>query len=196
MRIKPWIKTTLGAVIVSFSMMAGTAIADHGYAVKKSKPAHGRYDYARVVSSEPVIRYVTVAAPVRECWQETRMVTVDNRPNTVGGTVLGAIIGGVVGHQFGSGSGNDAATLAGTLIGGAVGTGVARKRAYATGAYGHTRYEEPVQRCETRYRKSREERIDGYRVVYRYNGQKYATRLPYEPGKRIRIRVDVRPARS
>ena len=39
-----------------------------------------------------------------------------------------------------------------------------------------------------------EERIDGYRVVYRYNGQKYATELPYDPGREIRVRVDVRPA--
>lgn len=196
MKTKLWIKTTLGAVIVSLSMMAGTAFAGHGYAVNKTRPDNGRYDYARVVSSEPVIRYVTVAAPYQECWQETRHVTVDHRPNTAGGTIFGAIIGGIIGHQFGSGSGNDAATVAGTLIGGAVGNGVSRRRAYATGNYGYTSYEQPVRRCETRYRKTREERIDGYRVVYRYHGRTYATRMPYEPGKRIRIRVDVRPARG
>ncbi len=39
-----------------------------------------------------------------------------------------------------------------------------------------------------------EERIDGYDVVYRYRGQKYATRLPYDPGRELRVRVDVRPA--
>jgi len=31
-------------------------------------------------------------------------------------------------------------------------------------------------------------------VVYAYNGRKYSTRTPFDPGKRIKIRVDVRPA--
>jgi hypothetical protein len=31
-------------------------------------------------------------------------------------------------------------------------------------------------------------------VIYAYNGRKYATRTPFDPGKRIRIRVDVSPA--
>jgi uncharacterized protein YcfJ len=43
-------------------------------------------------------------------------------------------------------------------------------------------------------RESREERIDGYRVVYQFQGQKYATRMPYDPGRELRVRVDVRPA--
>ena len=55
-------------------------------------------------------------------------------------------------------------------------------------------YAEPVQRCETNYRSHQEERIEGYRVVYKYQGQKYATRMPYDPGREIRVRVDVRPA--
>jgi uncharacterized protein YcfJ len=194
MKTKLWIRTTLGAVVVLLSMTAGTAFADRGYAVAKNRPDHGRYDYAKVLSSEPVIRYVTVAAPYKECWEETRRYAVENRPNTLGGTILGAVIGGVVGHQFGSGSGNDAATIAGTVIGGAVGNGISTRRAYSRGGYGKTWYERPVRRCETRYRKSREERIDGYRVVYRYHGQTYSTRMPNEPGRRIRIRVDIRPA--
>jgi uncharacterized protein YcfJ len=52
----------------------------------------------------------------------------------------------------------------------------------------------PVERCETRYRSHQEQRIDGYNVVYRYNGRKYSTRMPYDPGKSIKVRVDIRPA--
>ena len=52
----------------------------------------------------------------------------------------------------------------------------------------------PVQRCETRYRDSWEERTDGYRVTYVYNGRRQVTELPYRPGDRIRVRVDVSPA--
>lgn len=149
------------------------------------------YDYARVLSAQPNIRYVTVTTPVRECWEETRYVTVDERPpGSFAGTLVGAVIGGVVGHQFGSGRGNDAATVAGTLIGAAIGNDAAgRRHGYQT-----TEYAEPVRRCETQYRSHQEERIDSYRVIYEYHGRKYATDTPYDPGDRIRIRVDVRPA--
>ena len=57
------------------------------------------------------------------------------------------------------------------------------------------RHGRPVERCETRYRSHQEERIDGYRVMYRYHGQKYVTEMPYDPGNRIKVRVDIRPAR-
>jgi hypothetical protein len=39
-----------------------------------------------------------------------------------------------------------------------------------------------------------ERRIDGYRVIYVYNGQKFATDMPYDPGRELRVRVDIRPA--
>jgi len=31
-------------------------------------------------------------------------------------------------------------------------------------------------------------------VMYCYHGQKYMTEMPYDPGRKIRIRVDIRPA--
>ena len=63
-----------------------------------------QYDYAKVISADPIINYVTVKTPVRECWEETRYYTVDrNAGNRRASTFLGAVIGGVVGHQFGSG---------------------------------------------------------------------------------------------
>ena len=178
-----------GSVVTTLALAAGTALADHG-------PAYGRqgavYDYAEVLSVEPNVRYVTVTTPVRECWDETRYYTVDHRPpGNVGSTLFGAVLGGVIGHQFGSGRGNDAATVAGALMGAAIGNDSGRRSEY--GAYESTEYARPVRRCETRYTTRQEERIDSYRVIYRYNGRKYATDTPYDPGERIRIRVDVRP---
>ena len=38
------------------------------------------------------------------------------------------------------------------------------------------------------------ERIEGYDVTYEYAGREYVTRMPYDPGERIRVRVDVTPA--
>jgi uncharacterized protein YcfJ len=181
-----WTTTVSGAAVMIMAIAAGQARAD-GRAYGRD---HAVYDYARVLSVQPNVRYVTVRAPVRECWEETRSYTVEHRPpGNAGGTLVGAIIGGVVGHQFGSGRGNDAATVAGTLVGAAIGSGAGKRHA----PYETTRYERPVQRCETRYTSRDEERIDSYHVIYSYNGRKYATDTPFDPGDRIRIRVDVRP---
>ena len=158
------------------------------YANNRSR---AQYDYARVISSAPIIRYVTVSTPVRECWQDVEYYTVNRHGHGSGiSTLFGAVIGGFIGHQFGSGRGNDAGTVAGTLIGAAVGNDSARNRR------GHTttQYSRPVERCKTVISERQEERIDGYNVVYRYNGQKYATRMPYDPGRELRGRVDIRPA--
>jgi len=147
------------------------------------------YDYAKVISSQPIIDYVTVKKPVRECWEEMQSYTIDHGArHSRGGALVGAIIGGAVGHQFGDGSGKDAATAVGTILGAAIGSEKARQR------YGVETVSRPVRRCETTFQSHREERIDGYRVTYRYNGQKYMTEMPYDPGRRIRVRVDIRPA--
>ena len=154
------------------------------------------YDYAKVIDVQPLTTRVRVTTPQRACWDETR---VDERGNgngplprsTAGGAVLGAVIGGVLGHQIGSGRGRDAATAAGVVIGAAVGGQQAQRRA-AQAAGGPREY--TVQRCETRYQENWEERTDGYRVTYVYNGRRQVTEMPNRPGDRIRVRVAVSPA--
>lgn len=168
--------------------------------IAAAAPAHadryGRsgavYDYAEVLNVAPIVRYVTVTTPVRECWDEQREYVVDRRPVNGGGAALfGAMLGGVIGHQFGSGRGNDAATAVGALLGAAIGSDAASRTPRDYDREIHSR---PVRRCQTNYTSTEEERVDGYNVTYRYNGQKYRTRMPYDPGRRLRIRVDVRPA--
>lgn len=182
---------------------AGTALADHddyddrryrqtvstsGYA-DRSRGA--QYAYARVLSVQPIIRKVKVKTPVRECYRDVEYYSHDRPARGTGAsTLVGAIVGGVVGHQFGSGRGNDAATVAGSLIGAAIGNDTAQRR------YGYetVEYSRPVERCTTKVKHHKEERIEGYDVIYQFNGQKYATRMPYDPGRELRVRVDVRPA--
>lgn len=188
MNVKQWIATAPLAVAGALALAAAPAQADNQRYARQGAV----YDYAQVIDVDPIVRIVTVTTPERECWEEMREYPVNRyRPaGNAGGTLVGAIIGGVIGHQFGSGRGNDAATAAGALIGAAVGSN------RSSDADGHVRetYARPVQRCRTNYAAREEERIDGYRVTYRYNGQKYATTMPYDPGERLRIRVDVRPA--
>ena len=157
------------------------------------------YDYARVTHVEPHYREVRVSVPRQECYAETPYVPdqrYDGRDSQVaGGTILGGLIGAVIGHQIGRGGGRAAGTVAGAVIGGAIGHDAAQRNADGPG-YGYDdRDVRPVerQRCVTRYADSVEQRIDGYRVNYWYNGRDYQTDLPYDPGERLRVRVTVSP---
>lgn len=176
------------SIAVTGVLLASVALAGPPrYERSYDRHVSNEYDYAPVTHVEPIVRQVRVETPNRECYDEVQ--TVESRPHIsdpeVGGrTLVGAIIGGVVGHQFGSGRGRDAATVAGAAIGAGVGYDAAARRSASV-------REEIVQHCETRYEKRYEERIDGYRVTYEYNGREYTTRLPYDPGERIRVRVAV-----
>jgi uncharacterized protein YcfJ len=150
----------------------------------------GEYDYAKVVDVQPLSRRVRVTTPVRECWDETRYDDREYRNRTSGGTLLGAVIGAAIGNQIGHGDGRRAATAGGAVIGAAIGRNQAERRASQL----PPGREYTVQRCETRYQEDVQERIDGYRVTYIYNGRRQVTQLPYKPGDRIRVRVDVSPA--
>jgi len=189
MKLESRITTVLSLGLASLILVAGPANAA-GYGNGYGKQG-AVYDYAKVLDVQPIVRYVTVTTPVKECWEEMETYTARNpSTGTAGKTLFGAIVGGVIGHQFGSGRGNDAATVAGALMGAAIGNDAGRR----SEDYYATRYSRPVRRCETNYQRHEEERIDGYKVLYTYNGRKYSTRTPFDPGKRLRIRVDVRPA--
>jgi uncharacterized protein YcfJ len=156
------------------------------------------YEYARVVDVDPIVHRVRVSTPTQECWNETRYDDRSSGPTPsdrrAGGTLLGAAIGAVLGHQVGHGDGRRVATVAGAVIGGAIGRDQANRRVERDGYYNQPPQEYQVQRCETRYRDDYEERTDGYRVTYLYHGRRQVTELPYRPGDRIRVRVDVTPA--
>lgn len=205
-------RDAMAAVLIGGTLLAGgPALADYDGGWHESRDRDAGYDYARVIDVDPIVRYVQVRTPVRECWEETRYhdTRYDHhgygeryrdapRRSEAGATIAGGIIGGVIGRQFGGGSGRDAMTLVGTLVGAAIGNERVR-RAEAYDRYepyaAYEREARPVTRCETRYQAREEERIDGYRVTYRYNGQTYTTRTDYDPGDRLRVRVAVTPVR-
>ena len=119
--------------------------------------------------------------------QDVQQVRVEGSGN--GGTlgaIIGAVAGGVLGNQVGKGDGRKAATVAGAVVGGAVGHNVASQddRYYAG----------PERRCRRVQDNAEERRIVGYDVQYRYRGDVYMSRLDYDPGERVRVRVSVAPA--
>jgi len=48
-----------------------------------------------------------------------------------------------------------------------------------------------VQRCTTV--DTTRMQLSGYEVHYTYGGRDYTTQLPYDPGQRVRVNVDVQP---
>ncbi len=155
------------------------------------------YDYAKVVSVEPIVESVRVSEPVEECWVESQPVHSSYRNdsynrgyNSHTPNILGAIIGGVIGNQFGSGRGKGLATVAGAILGGSIGNDI--KHNNRTSSY--TTYRN-VERCEVTRRQYREERIVAYDVSYSYNGTVYHTQMNTRPGDQIRVAVSVVPVR-
>ena len=139
--------------------------------------------WADVLRVDPVYDHVQASNPRREC--EDIPVEHHDNGNKAAGTVLGAIVGGVLGNTVGKGDGRRAATVAGAVVGGAVGNNVAQ---------GDDRYySDTERRCRTVQDVSDERRIVGYDVQYRYRGDVYMSRLNYDPGDRIRVRVSIEP---
>lgn len=191
---------TLGVVLASVAVAPAALAGDkHGYrydrAYDRSYDRAGpNYDYARVVSANPIVRQVRVEVPQRECWTEDRYE--EPRPaqtGLAGPTILGGLIGGALGTRFGNGDGRRAATVAGVLIGSAIGRDIGARQQVERSAYSEPRITS-VERCGVRYIENYEERVEGYDVEYEYAGQRHHTRLPYDPGDRMRIRVAVSPA--
>jgi uncharacterized protein YcfJ len=191
-----------GAIALAVAASLGLALASPAAFAGK----HGRkakyyddgdryaqdYDYARVVDVQPIVTRVRVEEPRRECWEETRYEEPRPRPGVAGSMVLGGLIGGAVGNQVGSGDGRRAATVAGAIIGSAIGHDVGERRRDRYVDDGPRAY--AVEQCDTRYETRWDERIDGYEVVYEYAGRRYTTRMPYDPGRQLRVRVGVSPA--
>lgn len=173
--------------------VAGGAAADPG------QRGSGR-DYARVVDVTPIVQRVRIETPEQECWQETEYQVVrhdsDRRVRSAAPTIAGGILGGVLGRQFGSGSGRDAMTAVGVLVGASVAAEAAHNDARRAAPV-RSRYEErpvTVERCRTTRSYREEERIEGYRVTYRYADREYVTTMASHPGTSIPVRVTVVPS--
>lgn len=161
-----------------------------------TSPAQARHDdgavwtYAKVVDVDPIYREVRIREPRQVCEDVPVVERTHYRGGPDPGSVLvGAVIGGVIGHQFGGGRGNDVATAAGAVIG-------ASEGAQRSSRGSRVVEREVIEtRCETVREARYASRIEGYDVTYRYHGRLYHTQTRYDPGRRIRVRVDVTPAR-
>ena len=153
-------------------LLACLVVAMPAFAEPPPAEENVTYAYAQVLRATPVHGTVRVRVPEQRCERDGGDPT--------GGTVAGAVIGGALGHQAGKGDGRKAATVAGAVIGGAIGRRVDRNNGSGT-------------RCRTVEVERDERRVIGYDVEYQYKGDTYMSRVDYDPGSRLRIRVSVSP---
>ena len=173
------------AVGASLLFTAGSALAGHG--VNQGD----YYDYAKVSHVEPIVKIIRVEEPRQECYTE-QVVRHGSRNGYQSHTpmILGGVIGAALGNGLSSNSHRTAWTIAGTILGGSIGHDVGRR---------HTAQPRTVayeQRCRNVSDVHEIEKVTGYRVTYRYHGRSYVTETPYDPGRKLRIRVGVTPAVS
>lgn len=168
-------KPMITAVLLVFAGMSQA----QGY----SPDDNAHFGWADVLRVDPIYDVARAAAPRQECYDQ-QVTRADN--SHTGGTVLGAIVGGALGNQVGNGDGRKAATIAGVVAGGAIGNQVSRA---------HDRsYTGTETRCRMVSDYPPQRRIAAYDVEYRYRGEVYVSRLGYDPGERLRVRVNVTPA--
>lgn len=145
--------------------------------------AGGFQDTAQVISSTPV--YESVNTPQRDCWTEQTGYEDVRRERSYGGALLGGIVGGLLGNSIGKGTGRSVATAVGAATGAIAGDNIDND-GHEYRSTSRPRYE---QRCRTVDNWSRQ--VTGYNVVYRYQGHDYSTFLPYDPGRNVRVNVNV-----
>jgi len=199
MNTKSTFASRVGLIALGALALAGTAWADKPYWAKGQRHDRGYrdVDYARVIDVEPIVRRVRISRPEQECWSEDRPVYRGGSGTVARSTIVGGLIGAAVGHRIGHHHRhhrhhNAAALVGGTLVGAVIGNSIGESRAARNGAYQTVRYD-TVRRCQVNYRDDYEESIEGYRVTYVYNGREYTTRMPYDPGRRVLVDVNVRP---
>lgn len=141
-------------------------------------PENVSYGYAQVLRADEVVETVRTRVPEERCDE----VEYRQSGKTTGSTVIGAIVGAALGNQVGDGSGRKAATVAGAVAGGAIGHNIAKNK-----------QEAEARGCQIVEVEREERQVVGYDVEYMYKGEKYMSRLPYDPGNRLRIRVSVMP---
>ncbi len=166
-----------------------------------------------VEQQEHVVRYegqqhgypTAYRAPVRSAPRESR----GNTASVIAGGVIGGVIGNQLGRNGSSGR-RTGATVAGAIVGSVVGNEVGNARhrrepatvnRYETRHYSRPVrqpvYEtRPVEQCRTTVSTRQEQRVDGYEVTYRHDGQTFRTYSRRDPGRQIELQVSLQPARQ
>jgi len=153
------------------------------------------YSKARVVKVEPQYQTVTYTVPTEQCRFERVPVYRDDygyQRRSYTAPIVGAIIGGAVGNAVVHGKTRKrVGTAVGAVLGASIGADVSRQRDAGYRSRPVSYRQEQV--CETVDEVREEHQLSGYEVKYRFAGETYVTLMDRDPGRFLRVRVDVTP---
>ncbi len=202
--------------IAATGAIAGTPQVDYADVVNVKPINQKEKLYATVIGTDPVRETSTVSTPREVCDDVVVQERLPERDGNVGGTVAGAVIGGLLGNQVGGGNGKKAATAAGAVAGGFIGNRVDRNhvggrvvnrterqcrtvsdtsQSSRVVAYNVT-YRNPDGTTGTMRTESKpgsrialgsEDKVVGYDVTYRYQGQEQTVRMDERPTQRLPV---------
>jgi uncharacterized protein YcfJ len=175
------------AISVLLLTLAAAPARAQGYEASEVSDDAISFAVADVLRADPIYELVQEARP-REVCRDNTSVQDRKYDNTAAGTIVGAVVGAAIGNQVGHGNGRAAATAAGAVAGGAIGREVDASN-NPQGQRRTTRTD-----CEVVDEYIERRQIVGYDVQYRYRGEVYVSRLSYDPGEKLRVRVSVAPA--
>ncbi len=133
---------------------------------------------AKVVSSSPIYERVKVSEPREICHYQSSYKRQHSDP------AAGAIVGGTLGAILTGPRASAETRVAGAIVGGVLG-------AQLSGHKGNHWKEDKRKVCRTEYDYHYERQLIGYDVSYKYGGEVYFARMPYDPGRFVRVRVEV-----
>ncbi|PIE42733.1 MAG: hypothetical protein CSA50_08845 [Gammaproteobacteria bacterium] len=179
-----------GTILLALTIVFG--LLSTSYATAGRHYNESRIRFAKVTRVEPITRTIERKQPYEECWTEQiRYQNHGNDDDSYTGTILGGVIGGAIGNAVGHKKRNkQIGTAVGALLGAGIGHDITSANRSRHNRGYHYRDE---RRCETHYETRYEERVVGYNVWYRYNGESFTTRMDHDPGERIKVRVTVSP---
>ncbi|AOS78102.1 MULTISPECIES: glycine zipper 2TM domain-containing protein [Hydrogenophaga] len=162
-----------GVVIGGIAMVVLGAGAVGGYQTL-AKPKE-----AQVLSVKEVMTTVSTPREVCENVAVQRQAPVKDE-HRIAGTVVGGLAGGLLGSTIGKGSGKTVATVAGAAAGGYAGNQV-QKNMQKNDTVTTTE-----RRCRTVNEKS--QKLSGYDVTYRLDGQDATVRTSFKPGATLPVK--------
>ena len=162
-----------GVVIGGIAMVVLGAGAVGGYQTL-AKPKE-----AQVLSVKEVMTTVSTPREVCENVAVQRQAPVKDE-HLIAGTVVGGLAGGLLGSTIGKGSGKTVATVAGAAAGGYAGNQV-QKNMQKNDTVTTTE-----RRCRTVNEKS--QKLSGYDVTYRLDGQDATARTSFKPGATLPVK--------
>ena len=166
------------------SMMKGIAVGGIAMVVLGASGFTGyqaltQPTFADVVAAKEVME--TVVTPRERCEnvQVRRQAPVKDQ-HRVAGSLIGGVAGGLLGSNIGGGNGKKLATVAGAVAGGYAGNQVQK----------NLQQNDVVTTTERRCRtvKLKSQRLVGYDVTYRLEGQDGQVRTSFQPGATLPVK--------